>query len=140
MSNLNPLSPKRKSKEAKEEIFSLLRELKSLLEEETKALKKMDVTLLGELIPKKLYLVEQIEKVFSKEDVKELFHSEERKTVRELAISLKRQNEYNRVFAEEATKTFSDFLSLLIPAQYNSNGKTKVPSIAFRGVTFSKEA
>ncbi|MEJ5300773.1 MAG: hypothetical protein WHS38_07275 [Thermodesulforhabdaceae bacterium] len=122
-----------------EEIFSLLEEFRQVLIEEKQFLKKMDRTGLMNLLPRKLFLVDQIEKVARLEtlDPKALL---EIPNIREILSEIKILNETNKTFVEEALSLCNDFLSVLLPKNYCQNGKTETALLPPKGINLSMEA
>lgn len=122
-----------------EEIFSLLDELKSALEEENRLLKKMDRKGLMELLPRKLFLVEQLEKL-GQDDSPLASLVKENLDLKRALSDIKTLNETNRFFVEESLSLWNDFLSVLLPKQYRQDGRTETAPVPYRGVTLRMEA
>lgn len=122
-----------------EEIFSLLEELKETLKEEKQFLKKMDRTGLMNLLPRKLFLVDQIERAarLGSLNPKVLL---EIPGAKEVLTEIKALNETNRTFAEESLSLVKDFLSALLPKNYRQDGKTQTAPLPSKGVTLNMEA
>lgn len=126
-------------KRSLEEIFSLLEDLKSTLVLETQLLKRMDRNGLMELLPRKLFLVDQIGKLGS-DDVELIKLSDRVTEFRKIISEIKAANETNRIFTEEALFLWRELLSILLPRQYGHDGKTRTDPVPFRGVALKTEA
>ncbi|MCX7822985.1 MAG: hypothetical protein N2260_06050 [Syntrophobacterales bacterium] len=125
-------------KNLSEEIFSLLGELKLVLEEETRLLKRMDRGGLIALLPRKLFLVEQLEKMsIYLKDLKSSSHAIELKRI---ISEIKFLNDTNRIFTEEALSLWNDLLSAILPKHYRNDGKTETAPVPLKGVTLKVEA
>lgn len=126
-------------KRSLEEIFSLLEDLRSALLLETQLLKRMDRNGLMELLPRKLFLVEQVGKL-KHEDFELINLSDKVAEFRKIVSEIRITNETNRIFAEEALCLWSELLSILLPKQYSHDGKTRTDPVPFRGVALKTEA
>lgn len=126
-------------KNSSEEIFSLLDELKSTLEQETQFIKKMDRRGLMELLPRKLFLVEQIGKITSK-DIEAIKLSGKFSALKKTLSAIMALNDTNRILTEEALGLCTDFLNALLPKQYRHDGRTEAKPLSVRGATFRAEA
>jgi len=122
-----------------EEIFSLLEELKETLREEKQLLKKLDHKGLMNLLPRKLFLVDQIERAGQLGHLKPKALLE-MPGAKEVITEIKALNETNKIFAEESLSLVKDFLSVLLPKNYRQDGKTQTAPVPSKGVTLNMEA
>jgi flagellar biosynthesis/type III secretory pathway chaperone len=122
-----------------EEIFSLLEELKLTLDEEKRLLKKMDRTGLMALLPRKLFLINQLEQA-SRDSKLNTSLVNENAELKKTLSEIKNLNDTNRLFVEESLSLWNDFLSVLLPKQYRQDGSTDTVPVPYRGVTLRMEA
>ncbi len=119
-------------------MSTLLNDLLDSIRKERQLITALNHEELMSLLPRKLALLEQIEKLCSKtDDIRPLAEDEEVKQTLKL---VKEENELNRIFLEEMSEAYNDLWSLLMPTVYNSKGKQEHISETTKGTNFSAEA
>ena len=124
----------------KSECLPTALELLAVLRQEAEILKRFAGAELLELVPKKEYLVNELEWKLKSAGVSDLAAIRASDSFKALLDEITKLNASNGIFIEKSLYYWQDLLSIFMPPSYGPAGeKIKGPARAPKGVAFSRE-
>jgi len=124
----------------KSECLPTALELLSVLRQEAEILGRFAGAELLELVPKKEYLVNELEWKLKSAGETQADLIRASGSLKVLLDEISKLNTSNGIFIQESLSYWQDFLSIFLPSSYGPTGvAVKPPALAHKGTAFSRE-